>query len=66
MGGALWLAWLLSLLFGPGLLDLAGQPVGTDYLQFYAAGATVRTGQASHLYDTAYQAAWSSSSSVPG
>ena len=54
-GGALWVAWLLSVLLGPGKLDLAGTPVGTDYLQFYAAGTTVRIGESSHLYDIPYQ-----------
>lgn len=56
LGGALWLAWLFSLVLGPGHLDLAGQPIGTDYLQFYAAGMTVREGASARLYDTTYQA----------
>lgn len=55
--GLLWAAWLTSVLLGPGRLDLAGQPVGTDYLQFYAAGETLRRGDGAHLYDLAYQAA---------
>ena len=54
-GGALWAAWLLSVLLGPGKLDLAGTPIGTDYLQFHAAGTTVRIGESSQLYDAAYQ-----------
>lgn len=54
-GGALWLAWLLSLLFGAGRFDLAGQVVGTDYLQFYAAGATLERGEEARLYDFEYQ-----------
>jgi len=54
-GGALWAAWLLSVFLGPGKLDLAGTPIGTDYLQFYAAGTTVRIGENSHLYDIPYQ-----------
>jgi alpha-1,2-mannosyltransferase len=54
-GGALWVAWLLSVFLGPGKLDLAGTPIGTDYLQFYAAGTTVRIGESCHLYDMAYQ-----------
>jgi len=56
MGMALWGAWLFSLVLGPGYLDLAGQPIGTDYLQFYAAGMTVREGASARLYDTTYQA----------
>lgn len=54
-GGALWLAWLLSIFLGQGQMDLAGQVIGTDYLQFYTAGYTVRTGQSARLYDVAYQ-----------
>ncbi|MCS7178676.1 MAG: glycosyltransferase family 87 protein [Anaerolineae bacterium] len=55
-GGALWLAWLVSVLLGPGNLDLAGQPVGTDFLEFYAAGATLLRGESARLYDMDYQA----------
>lgn len=53
--GILWSAWLLSLLLGPGLVDLAGQPIGTDFLQFYAAGRTLARGASAYLYDMAYQ-----------
>lgn len=56
-GGALWLAWLVSVVAGRGRLDLAGTPIGTDYLQFYAAGTTVRTGDGVMLYDIPYQKA---------
>jgi alpha-1,2-mannosyltransferase len=55
-GIILWLAWLTSVLLGPGHLDLAGQPIGTDYLQFYAAGRTLLRGDAASLYDFTYQA----------
>ncbi len=55
-GGVLWLAWLGSVLLGPGNLDLAGQPVGTDFLEFYAAGATLLRGESARLYDRDYQA----------
>jgi len=54
-GGALWFAWLVSLLLGPGNMDLAGQVIGTDYLQFYASGVTLRQGQSASLYDFTYQ-----------
>lgn len=54
--GILWGAWLLSLALGAGNVDLAGQPIGADYLQFYAAGRTVAHGESARLYDTAYQA----------
>ncbi len=49
-GGILWFAWILSSLLGPGNMDLAGQVVGTDYLQFYTAGVTLRQGLSSELY----------------
>jgi alpha-1,2-mannosyltransferase len=55
-GGALWLAWLLSIFLGPGNMDLAGQVIGTDYLQFHAAGTTVRQGDSAELYNFDYQA----------
>ena len=54
-GGILWFAWMLSSLLGPGNMDLAGQVVGTDYLQFYTAGVTLRQAQSSELYNFAYQ-----------
>ena len=54
-GGALWFGWLLSLLLGVGKFDLAGQVVGTDYMQFYAAGSTLQRGEGSRLYDFEYQ-----------
>jgi hypothetical protein len=55
LGGALWIAWLVSVLSGRGNLDLAGQIVGTDYVQFYAAGQTLLRGESARLYDFAYQ-----------
>lgn len=54
-GGILWSAWLLSCLLGPGSFDLAGQVIGTDYLQFYAAGTTLRQGLSADLYNFEYQ-----------
>jgi hypothetical protein len=54
-GGALWFGWLLSLLLGVGKFDLAGQVVGTDFMQFYAAGSTIQRGEGTHLYDFEYQ-----------
>jgi hypothetical protein len=53
--GALWLTWLVSLPLGPGWLDLAGHPLGTDYLQFHTAGLTMRLGESARLYDFEYQ-----------
>ena len=54
-GGVLWFAWLINCLLGPGNMDLAGKVVGTDYLQFYTAGVTLRQGQSANLYNFAYQ-----------
>ncbi|HEX9206345.1 MAG TPA: glycosyltransferase family 87 protein [Candidatus Deferrimicrobiaceae bacterium] len=54
-GAMLWCGWFLSLLLGAGKLDLAGQIVGTDYAQFYAAGSTVQRGEGARLYDFDYQ-----------
>lgn len=53
--GILWGAWLLSTLLGPGNMDLAKQVVGTDYLQFYAAGVTLKEGHSPELYNFNYQ-----------
>lgn len=65
-GGALWLAWLASLLLGPGQFDLAGQVIGADYIQFYAAGLTLREGQSGRLYDFAYQSRLEQAIAGPG
>jgi len=54
-GALLWAGWLTSIALGPGKVDLAGQVVGTDYLEFYAAGTTLRLGESAHLYDVDYQ-----------
>jgi len=56
-GAALWGGWLLSLALGTGTLDRMGQVVGTDFLQFYAAGWMIRHGQAARLYDPEAQLA---------
>lgn len=54
-GVALWSAWLLSVTLGPWPFDLAGQIVGTDYLQFHAAGETLLRGDGERLYDLVWQ-----------
>jgi len=54
-GGVLWFAWLVSIILGPGNMDMAGQVIGTDYLQFYASGITLRQGQSDQLYDFLFQ-----------
>lgn len=56
LGGTLWIAWIASLLLGSGSFDLAGQVVGTDFLQNYTAGYILRVGDQARLYDLAYQA----------
>ncbi|TVQ86518.1 MAG: DUF2029 domain-containing protein [Deltaproteobacteria bacterium] len=50
-GAALWAVWLISASMGPGVYDLAGQLIGADFMQYYAAGHVVRMGDSSHLYD---------------
>ncbi len=50
-GGVLWAAWLLSTILGTGSFDLAGQVIGTDYLQFYTTGVALRQGQSAILYN---------------
>jgi len=54
LGAVLWGAWLLSMVLGTGYLDLAGQEIGTDFLQYYAAGRIVQQGDSARLYDLAY------------
>lgn len=65
-GGVLWFAWMISILFGPGNMDLAGQVVGTDYLQFYSAGVTLRQGQSGNLYNFPYQSQQEQTIAGPG
>ncbi len=57
VGAALWLTWLASIALGRGDLDVTGTVVGTDYLQFYSAGYTLRLDQSARLYDMAFQSA---------
>jgi hypothetical protein len=54
-GVALWFAWMVSILLGSGKMDLAGQVIGTDYLQFYTAGSTLLQGQSPELYNFEFQ-----------
>lgn len=51
----LWVTYLISVLMGPGHMDLADQAVGNDFSQFYAAGVTIRSGDSAQLYDMRYQ-----------
>lgn len=54
-GGAMWAAWLINILLGSGIIDHAGHVIGTDYIQFYAAGVTLISDRSSRLYDFEYQ-----------
>ena len=65
-GVVLWIAWLLSLILGPGNFDLAGHAIGTDYIQFYTAGTTLRAGQSASLYDFAFQSQMEQEIAGPG
>ena len=56
-GAAIWLAWLIGVLLGPGNFDLGGKVIGTDYLMFYTAGQTLADGQQVDLYDFEAQSA---------
>ncbi len=52
MGGAVWLLWLSNILRGDGIRDLAGQPIGGDFLTYYMAGKMMRTAQSAALYNS--------------
>jgi alpha-1,2-mannosyltransferase len=54
-GAVMWTAWLLSVIIGPGQMDIAGHVIGTDYIQFYAAGVTLQQGHSADLYNFEYQ-----------
>jgi hypothetical protein len=51
VGGALWLAWLVSIVTGGGTYDRFGQLVCTDHLAFYSAARMIGDGQADAIYD---------------
>ncbi len=55
VGAVLWGGWALVLVLGEDRLDLAGHVVGTDYLQFYAAGTTLNLDRGERLYDVPFQ-----------
>ena len=55
IGGAVWFAWFVSISFGTSNYDLAGQPLGGDYIDFHAAGVTINRGESDLLYDFDYQ-----------
>src|SRR2546425_7845428 len=50
MAVTLWVVWVIDLSIG-GPLDRMGKVKGTDFLQFYAAGALVHDGRWNELYD---------------
>ncbi len=51
IGGALWLGWIASLIFGKGNTDLSGHLIGTDFVAFYTAGKILLLGKGASLYD---------------
>jgi alpha-1,2-mannosyltransferase len=55
IGVAVWMAWLVSVATGPGLLDRAGNVKGGDFVMFYVAGKMVAAGHTDHLYDPGEQ-----------
>ena len=65
-GIVLWVAWLASIVFGSGNFDLANQVVGTDFIQFYAAGMTLDQHAEQYLYDFAYQSQLQQEIAGPG
>jgi len=56
IGGSVWIAWLISLFARPGLLDLAGNVKGADFIEFYAAGRIVAAHDTADLYNLDVQA----------
>lgn len=53
-GVALWVAWGISAVLGPGVFDLSGQLIGADFMQYYAGGHALLAGESARLYDFAY------------
>jgi hypothetical protein len=54
----LWVGWMLCIAptwFRPSPLDLTGNLLGADFIQFYAAAVSVVRGDAARLYDQAFQ-----------
>jgi hypothetical protein len=49
--------WVLNIATGSGMFDRSGRVIGTDYLEFYAAGRAVSRGSSASLYDDAYMQA---------
>jgi alpha-1,2-mannosyltransferase len=50
-GGLMWAVWIVSVLFGPGNLDLNGQVIGTDHSAFHTAAILLDDGLGNELYD---------------
>jgi len=51
LGAASWLAWFVIIATGSGVVDAVGRPIGTDFVQFYAAGYALRNGLSADLYN---------------
>lgn len=50
LGGAIWLAWLVNFIGGKGILDLAGNNKGADFICYYATGKIILMGKITELY----------------
>lgn len=53
LGGAVWLAWIVSIGLGGGHYDYFDQLVCTDHLAFYSAARMIRDGQSAEIYNHA-------------
>lgn len=51
VGGATWLAWIISLVLGGGQYDRFGQLACTDHFAFYSAARMIRDGQSTEIYN---------------
>ncbi len=51
ISGAIWAAWIISMLVGKGNVDLIGNLKGTDFASFYTAGKIVTMGRSPDLYN---------------
>jgi len=51
IGVVIWLAWLINIIGGKGILDLAGNNKGTDFLAYFSAGKIILMGRSADLYD---------------
>jgi len=50
IGAVIWLAWLVNIIGGQGILDLVGNNIGADFISYYAEGKIILMGRISDLY----------------